>query len=233
MAIHPVKRLSISEQVFLQLKDQLIKGLWKPGDKLPSENELAAAMGVSRVTVRNAIQKLTALGLVETRFGEGSFVREITPGHSMNSMIPMAYLGENSLQEVLEFRKVIEGSMAELACEKADAGDIAALSGIFERMNREKHNKAEFSRADFDFHRELVRITRNSLIIETYRILEDLLKAAMEQIVDYRGNTQGLYYHGRLLEAMREGRPAECRQLMTEHVNETYDSVMEYLDIRA
>ena len=58
--------------MFDQLREQILSGGWKPGDKLPSENELAAQFGVSRVTVRNALQRLSGLGLLETRFGEGS-----------------------------------------------------------------------------------------------------------------------------------------------------------------
>ena len=73
MAIKKVVKSSVSQQVFDQLREQILSGSWKPGQKLPSENELAAQFGVSRVTVRNALQKLSGLGLLETRFGEGSF----------------------------------------------------------------------------------------------------------------------------------------------------------------
>ena len=75
--VKPIKRVSVGEQVFTQLKELLVQGEWKPGEKLPSENELAAQFGVSRITVRQALQKLGALGLVETRLGEGSFVKQL------------------------------------------------------------------------------------------------------------------------------------------------------------
>ncbi len=65
---------------------------WKPGQKLPSENELAAQFGVSRVTVRNALQRLSGLGLLETRFGEGSFIRGPGSGAALNQLVPMLYL---------------------------------------------------------------------------------------------------------------------------------------------
>ena len=223
--ISPIKRQNIGEQVFAQLKSQLLEGVWKPGDKLPGENDLAAAMGVSRVSIRGAIQRLTALGLIETRTGEGSFVREITPGTAMNAIIPALYLGENSLEEVLEYRRIFEGPMAGLACEKASSKDIAALEEIYIRMKLAQNDPDEFSRADFDFHRELGRITRNTLIIETFRIMEDLLRDAMEKIVNYRGNTQGIYYHGKLLEALRERNATAARVIMTEHIDDTCASI--------
>ena len=230
--INPIKRQNVGEQVFAQLKRQLLDGVWKPGDRLPGENDLAAAMGVSRVSIRGAIHRLTALGLIETRTGEGSFVREITPGTAMSGIIPALYLGENSLGEVLEYRRIIEGPMAGLACEKASDEDIVGLEEIYRRMELTRDDPAEFSRADFDFHRELGSITKNTLITETYRILEDLLRVAMEEIVSYRGNTQGLYYHGRLLSALRERNVEAAIAIMTEHIDDTYASINTNKELR-
>ena len=69
MAIQKISRDSISDQVFAQMKEQILRGEWPPGEKIPSENELARQFGVSRITVRNALQKLCALELLETHFG--------------------------------------------------------------------------------------------------------------------------------------------------------------------
>ena len=74
-----LKKQDIKEQVFQQLLSKIQSGEWKPGEKLPSENELTKAMGVSRITVREAIQKLVAINLVETYQGKGSFVKMSTP----------------------------------------------------------------------------------------------------------------------------------------------------------
>ena len=99
MAIQKVVKSSVSQQVFDQLRQQILSGSWKPGDKLPSENELAAQFGVSRVTVRNALQKLSGLGLLETRFGEGSFIRGPEAGAALNQLVPMVYLGRETLRD--------------------------------------------------------------------------------------------------------------------------------------
>ena len=127
MPIQPINRQFVSEQVYEQLKHQLLTGEWKPGDKIPSENELAAAFGVSRVTVRHALQKLTALGLIETRVGEGAFVKEIKPGIYMNNMYPLVYLGKDSVVEVMEFRTIIEVGAAGMAAERITDKDIEKL----------------------------------------------------------------------------------------------------------
>lgn len=111
MSLKQVKKANITEQVFTQLKQQIISGEWKQGDRLPSENELGEILGVSRVTVRQALQKLTVLGLVETRSGDGSYITN-NLGALMNIMVPVAYLNNNDVLQVLEFRKVIEAESA-------------------------------------------------------------------------------------------------------------------------
>jgi GntR family transcriptional regulator, transcriptional repressor for pyruvate dehydrogenase complex len=225
MGIQPIKKANISEQVFEQLKQQLIAGEWKSGDKIPSENELAVAFGVSRVTVRQALQKMTVLGLIETRLGEGSFVKEIKPGVYMNTLIPMAYLGEQSLLEVLEFRQAIEVKTAELAAKRATDEDIEGLEKIFDRMKKYKDDARRFSEADLDFHLKLAEMTDNSLIIETHNIIKDILSVAMQHIVEKLGNTKGLYYHEMLLEATKERDYKKCGDIMAHHVDETYDII--------
>ena len=80
MGIVPIKKVNVGQMVFDQMQELLIRGEWKPGDRLPSENELADMFNVSRITIRQALQKLSVLGLVKTRFGEGSFVKKFDIG---------------------------------------------------------------------------------------------------------------------------------------------------------
>ena len=103
MGLSPVKRESISEQVYEQIKQMIIDREWELGEKLPSETELGNILGVSRVTVRQALQKLAVLGLVETRLGEGTFVCEANMAARMKaSLVPDIYLTPHSTEEVLD-----------------------------------------------------------------------------------------------------------------------------------
>lgn len=226
MAIQPVARNNLGEQVYEQLRDHIVSGEWKSGDKIPSENELATLFGVSRMTVRQALQRLTALGLLYTKLGEGSFVEEPRPGIRLREIIPVAFLGENTLTEVLEFRRALEGPTAELAAQKATKEDLLRLSEIYEQMKKVREDPAAFSEVDLAFHVEIANITGNSLFIETYSILFELLRAAMAQIVKKRGSKQGIYYHQLILEAMGRGDAAACGKIMREHVEDTCESII-------
>ncbi len=220
MAIQKINKSSVSTQVFEQMKEQLLTGEWKPGEKLPSENELAALFGVSRVTVRNALQKLAALELVETRFGEGTFVRELQAGTSFQQLVPSVYLNRDSFGEVIQFRKIIEGPVCRLACEMATEEDVRRLEAIYLAMEAARDERKAFGRQDFRFHRELARITQNSIVNQIYHIMGDVLLAALDRIVEQRGNQAGLHYHGEILQAIREKDCARAEEQMDRHMDE-------------
>ncbi len=224
MPIKKVVRQSIGDQVFEQIKQQILDNEWKSGEKIPSENELAALFGVSRITVRQALQKLAALGLIETRLGEGSFIKDATPGISMNQLIPMAYLNSNSLLQILEYRKIIEGNVAELATSKAEPGDLKKLEEAYENMEQVKDDLEKFSDADLNFHLMLAKMTKNTLIIQTFHIIYDVLRRAFTEIVFKRGNSAGIYYHKLILEAVKNGNCMEAKRLMDEHMEDLYNS---------
>lgn len=220
MPIKPIKRQSVSEQVYEQLKHQLLIGEWKPGDKIPSENELAAAFGVSRVTVRQALQKLTTLGLIETKLGEGVFVKEITPGVYMNNMFPVVYLGRDSVVEVMEFRTIIEVGAAALAAERIKDEDIKKLEQYYKKMQANKDNIEKYVEYDLSFHSQLAAATGNSLIIQMYCILQDILRMTIKNITEKNGVELGLKFHNMLIDSMKKHNVEKAREIMFEHVQE-------------
>ncbi|RPI98323.1 MAG: FadR family transcriptional regulator [Desulfobacteraceae bacterium] len=103
-----IKKESVRVQVFRQLRDQVLRRTWPPGSKIPSEHELSRTMGVSRVSIREGIQHLVSLGILETRHGEGTFVRELSGEIYFNSLIPLIALDETDIFHVLEYRRIIE-----------------------------------------------------------------------------------------------------------------------------
>jgi len=220
MEIKPIKRIKVGEQVFQQLKELLINGEWRPGDKVPSENELADKFNVSRITVRQALQRLGALGLIDTRRGEGSFVKAVDVGDSMNALIPAMYLGENSQLEIIEFREIIETECAGLAAERANKKDINDLKAIWKRMNdcKESSDLEGFGEADLDFHFKVAEITKNPLIIKTNLILRDVLEYAMRTTIDNMGCENGLYYHKKIIQEIEERNAKAASRTMREHI---------------
>ena len=217
MAIHPIKRVNVSEQVFEQLKDQLINGEWKPGDRLPSETELCSLFGVSRITIRNALQQLAILGLIETRRGEGSFVLGIDTGSYLNTLVPAAYLNDNML-DIQEFRLMVESGAAFMAARRASDRDIEDLRSRLKRMHELGHDLYALAQEDFAFHHQIGLITGNPLMIRTYEILTDVLHTAMETVVAHMGPDAGYYYHAQIVEAIAKHDSDLAYNTMRRHI---------------
>lgn len=221
----PVKKASISNQVFEKLKDQIVNGKWQPGTKIPSENELTKILEVSRMTVRQALQKLVTLGLLETRQGEGTYVKKFSADTYLNSLIPFFVLDGPETLNVLEYRKIVEIGTVGLVVERATDEDICKLKEILKHMHQNRDNIEEFAEEDLNFHLALARITRNPVIIKVNFIIKDVLSASMARIVKSLGTSDGLFYHGKILEAIENRDKQKAQRLMEEHVIKTIDRI--------
>lgn len=217
MPIQPIKRVNVNEQVFEQMKELLINGEWKSGQKLPSENELSSLFGVSRITIRNALQKLAILGLIETRRGEGSYVLQKDMGNCLNTLVPTAYLSNNIL-EIQEFRLMIEPGAAYIAARRATDEDILDLKARLERMRSLQNDLYTLAQEDFAFHHQIGHITGNALMSRTYSILTDVLRTAMEEVVAHMGPDAGYYYHTQIVDAISQHDCNRAHELMQRHI---------------
>jgi len=225
MKINPIRRVNVSAQVFEQMKSLILSGEWAPGIRLPSENNLATLFGVSRITIRQSIHRLVALGLAETHPGEGTNIRTLSPGHCISGLVSVAYLNNDNLPAVLEFRKAIESYTAELAAKKATADDIVLLETILTGMEQIKGNLEGFSEADYRFHYELAVISGNPLILESFNLIAELFRPAMKTIAKKHRNCAGIHYHRSILDKIISKDADGCRILMTEHIDNTYAGV--------
>ena len=123
--LHALDKKEIRQQVFEQLLSQITTGKWKPGEKIPSENELTSIMGVSRISVREAIQKLAAMDLVETYRGKGTFVKEFTTNNYLKSLTPMLLMTPDDILFVVEYRRILEVGIIDLYTRNPTSRDIA------------------------------------------------------------------------------------------------------------
>ena len=222
MAIQKVVKSSVSQQVFDQLRQQILSGSWKPGDKLPSENELAAQFGVSRVTVRNALQKLSGLGLLETRFGEGSFIRGPEAGAALNQLVPMVYLGRETLRDILTFRRMVEGPICEIACRRATDGEIDQLRQLLGQMERAEADLASFARLDSQFHGLLARLTRSRMMQQIYQIIDDAIQSSYKQNARRQSVPVTLRWYREILAAFEARDSARAREAMEQSLDQTF-----------
>ncbi|MGB8992172.1 MAG: FadR/GntR family transcriptional regulator [Desulfobaccales bacterium] len=221
--LKPIRKESVRGQVFWQLRDHILRRTWPPGSKLPSENELARTMCVSRTSIREGIQHLVSLGILETRHGEGTFVRELSGQVNFNALIPLLILDEIDILHVLEYRRIVEQGTAALAAAHASDQDLVDMEAVYDQMVQLQDNIAEFARADLEFHLVLAKATGNPVLIKVNNVLRSILEVSMENIVRLLGTHDGLHYHRLIIEAVRGRNAKSAENIMQEHIVRTIE----------
>lgn len=228
MSINIIKKNSISDQIFQQLLESIAGGQWKSGHKIMSENELSTKMGVSRNSVRTAIQKLVALGLLEARQGEGTFVTEqSSTNRYMNAMVPTLIFSNKDVYEMLEFRKIVETETARLAAIRATPEDVKRLEDLTYLLEHDPYEKDSFAAKDMEFHRLIAEIARNSVLNKVLTIIEDAFLSNQIKLQEIMGPKFAFIFHPQLVEAIRQGDGDHAARIMKAHIEALIDNVEE------
>lgn len=184
MALQRVEKISAVDQICDSIKRSIAEGTLTPGEKLTSEGQLAEIFGVNRFTVRLALQKLSALGLIETRVGEGSFVRSASIKQYVREM---RMFWDESIQEsdVARLRCLLESDSILLATENATEEERQELERLLYQYNellaqvihtKDDQAVVDLVRADLDFHMQIIRMSHNQLYVEIYTMVRELVK---------------------------------------------------------
>ena len=230
MALKTISKRNISDVVYEQLMENLIAGEWKPGDKIPSENELAAQLQVSRISVRSALQRLSSLGLVESRQGEGTFVCEFSGAQYANNLIPLVVFERSDMQDLMEFRNFLDSEIAALAALRATDTDIALLHQNYQRHMAAEGDVTKCADYDSEFHCLLAAATHNALFHKVYQVFQPVFRKNMHQIVSIMGVSGARVNHAAILAAVEQHDPDAARAAMQTHVQETISSVWDHSD---
>lgn len=166
-AFQPVRKESISEEVAAQIRKEILRGTYTPGEKLPSERELALAFGVNRTTVREALQKLAGLGLVSIRQGTGALVLDYRQSGGIDLLVHLLTTpdaeGRYDARAFLSTIEMIRGiylQAATLAFERMKDAEVDALLALIDRQ-LEIEDAEEFIANDHAIHRAVFQATRN------------------------------------------------------------------------
>jgi GntR family transcriptional repressor for pyruvate dehydrogenase complex len=216
-----VKRAGVKNQVFEQLRDRIMGQTWPSGARIPSEHALAEVLGVSRVSIREALHMLASLGLLETRHGGGTYVREYTGDIFLNPLLPVLVLDKLDILHVLEYRKIVEKGIVSLVMKRAGSAEIEEMESAYQAMVEHKNNSRAFAEADLSFHLVVAKATGNPVIMKVNTVITDILKVSMYGIVDSLGTWDGLHYHRKILDAIKARDGALAETLMEEHIERT------------
>lgn len=230
--LKPIKPKRMSDQVFDQLKDLIFRGHLKPGEQLMSERELAQSLGVSRPTVREAINKLAAMHLIERRQGQGTFVNAPESDADRNPLAAVINGYDVSLMDLLEVRLGLECNAVSLAALRATEEDVREIERSVQDMAKAFEAGNLGSDADITFHMAIAYATKNTVQIHIMKSLYDLLfygiKENLQHLYKESMNTgKILQQHGDILNAIRQRDPDEAHSAMKRHITFVMDSFRE------
>ncbi len=230
----PIKPKKISEEIVEQIKALISKGQLKPGERVPSERDLAAMLGVSRPSVREAIMVLDAMGLVESRQGGGTYVRSLTEQSMTDPLTGMVTNNPQLLYDLSEVRIGLESWSAHLAAQNATDQDLAELEKILERMRRLAPSGGWPAEIDTQFHYAITNASHNTIQIHVLNTIHSLFKATIEvalfEFYRREGYTQLLLeQHEAIFSAISAHNPELAQQKMIEHLSIVKQKMSEFL----
>ena len=219
----PFRRLqqkAVPEAVAEQIRTLLSTHHLRPGDRLPSERELAEALGVGRNALREGLKRLEAQGLVEIRQGVGTFLREPSLEPLRDAMADLIGRNRELLEELVQARRVFEGLLVELACGVASDEDLAGVEALLEQQGTPEALERTRDRPDMTFEKAVGRTLRNRPLQVMQDTLHQLWVEAFERVGGItRSPETRLAEHRAILAAIKARDATAARRAMEEHVS--------------
>lgn len=197
-----------------QVASRITNGAWPVGTQLPVEAELMQEFKVGRVTLRQAIQALVHVGMLETIQGSGTFVRSET---ELDAVLTR-YLGAQNLDSILEVRLAIESEAAALAAQRATDDDLSGFEAILAdaRQALSDGDRPKLDQLSSQFHYAVIGSSGNPVLVELYAILEDAILTTFEQ--GPHAYDVFIAEHTGIVQAIRDRDPDKARRLAREHL---------------
>jgi GntR family transcriptional repressor for pyruvate dehydrogenase complex len=216
----PIKKVTATEAIVESLKQRIGDGEFGPGEQLPSEQVLLHDYGVSRLTLREALARLSALGIIHVHHGKGAFVeKKISVSALGNVLMPMfPECDLKRMNDLIEARNVIESEIAAKVAESHTEDDIRRLQDILDCRGDILDNPEIFAERDYAFHLALVEIADNQFFFAMYQALHRQIKAFLVQYArSITDRAQAMERHRPVLKAIIKGDADKARKLAREH----------------
>jgi GntR family transcriptional repressor for pyruvate dehydrogenase complex len=230
----PIRPKKISEEIVSQIKHLITTGDLKPGDRIPSERELAQMLGVSRPSVREAIMVLDAMGLLAARQGGGTYVRSLTAGALNDPLSTMIEENPAMLHALVEVRMGLETWSAYLAAKRATPVEVERMRELLSTMKAQATRGGWDAEVDSQFHYAITAATHNTLqmhVLNTsHSLFHKTIQVALTEFYRKEGMVELLLeQHRAIYQAIAAGQPEQARQAMQDHLSLVEDKMSELL----
>jgi len=216
----------LSHSVVRQIEQLILRGILRPGERLPSERDMADKLGVSRPSLRDAIADLAERGLLTSRAGSGVFVAEVLGSAFSPALIQLFSSHEEAVFDYIAFRRDMEGLAAERAARLGSATDLRVIATIFTKMEaaHQKRDPTDEAELDAEFHMAIIEAGHNVIMLHMLRSMFDLLRQGVfynRQVMFRNRMTRDhlLDQHRAMNDAVQTRDPAAARAAVEGHLN--------------
>jgi len=226
------KKIKISEMIIEEMKRMLREGELKEGDKLPNQYEFAEQLGVSRPSLREALNQLSVLGVVEQKPGAGTILKSGNPDLWFEQPSPPMLNDEDATLELLEARNNIESIAIELAAERINKEDIIALDMSIKKMEMyyKEENLHEYYKEDINFHYLIAKSSHNRYILQTIVNLKILMGKFMKESFEINPKLlqNSLEHHRAIFKALSNKDKINSVKEIKNHINDIELQIRNY-----
>lgn len=210
-----------SDKVFNYIQERILNGTWQAGDKITPELQLVEELGVSRMSVREAIEKLSTLNILVKKRGGGTFVNELNPGSYMGELLPLLMLGKSSYREIMEFRSAIDTLSVNLFVKNMTDEDLKELEEAHEEMKNNRDCPNVFFEQDMKFHRIIAKGSKNSILLKIVDIIFSITKTYSVDQYNQLTPEKRIEEHSLILEAIKNRDAQVANIYMKRHIDRT------------
>ncbi len=226
MAFQKVQPEKLSHSVVRQIEQLILRGILRPGERLPAERELAERLGVSRPSLREALADLQEKGLLTSRAGAGVYVADVLGSAFSDALVKLFASHDEALFDYISFRRDIEGLAAERAAKMASDTDLKVVDALFQKMvaAAEKRRASDDARLDAEFHLSILEASHNVIMLHMMRSMFQLLREGVfynRQVMFKQRTTRSalLEQHRKINDALQARDPVAARKAVEEHLD--------------
>lgn len=216
----PVKKENLYEVIADRIEKMILDNRLHPGDKLPSEPELAESFGVSRNVIREAMKALKERDLIVQRNGDGTYIAK-PDSHSVIAVLNRIITINNiQYSDIYEMRLILEPPATAKVALSITAGQIVQLESLIEKMVESENDYIARAAYDLQFHRQIIEYAENPLLTCVYESVTDLLKPILEHglMIERSGHLNGIMWHRRIVDNLRQGDARMAEAAMRQHL---------------
>ena len=221
--LNKIEKFNLVDEAYMQLKQLILAGTWKEGEKIPSEKQLCQMLNVSRIVVREALQRLRSERMIVTYQGMGSFIANPRNFVNLDAAVPQTELTQEAFRQIMELRSCIEYHAIERSAVTASEADLEKIRQTADQMERTQDDYEKFTLADYAFHMAILESAHNPMLVRAMESCREPVLQCLGEMNRLNDSRRwGIDLHRQIAGCLSRREPQQAIRLLKK--NDEYNS---------